>query len=257
MGGNTRELARSGRRSEPGLWICAYCLGWLARLTRDHIFATSWNPVPNPISEWTVGAREACNHRFGKLEINLRDLLAICLVPGGSFAQTVIARARQNFNPRLAKTDADRRARASRQRQLFATGQFSPDSPVERAVPFSLGNLVASHAIMIPIHGDNLITIVQKWTRGVHLKLTKEFIEPDCEVRVLHLHGQEEEEFVKVVSGLVKIYQVNPSVAVLYAPIPDENGGRPLHLYGFELWRQYRVYGWILDPRAIQELKQP
>jgi len=56
-------------------------LEWFASLTRDHIFATSWNPLGNANAEWSVGACEACNHRFGELEINLRDLLAICLVP--------------------------------------------------------------------------------------------------------------------------------------------------------------------------------
>lgn len=202
-----------------------------------------------------MGACAACTHGFGELEINLRDLLAICLVPHGSLAQKAITVARQNFNPRLANTEADRGARASRQRQLLATAQPLFEPPTKGAVPFSLGNLKAGHAIAIPIDGDKLIEIVRKWTRGVHFKL-KEFIEADFEIRVLHLHGEEEEQFVRVVSGVMELLDVNPSVGVLHAIIPDEKGERRLHLYGFNLWDQYRVYGWILDPRAVEELKQ-
>jgi hypothetical protein len=72
------------------------------RTARDHIFAKSWNPHRNPTHVWTVSACRSCNETFGKMEIALRDQLAICLVPDNPLARAVIAIARANFNPALA-----------------------------------------------------------------------------------------------------------------------------------------------------------
>jgi len=46
--------------------------------------------------------------RIGRIEITLRDQLAICLVPNNPVAHAAIAMARANFNPLLAKTEISR-----------------------------------------------------------------------------------------------------------------------------------------------------
>jgi hypothetical protein len=60
-------------------------MGWFKRgqITRDHIFSRSWNPDKRPTHQWTVGACHNCNGAFGKIEIALRDQLAICLAQTG------------------------------------------------------------------------------------------------------------------------------------------------------------------------------
>jgi len=137
-----------------------------------------------PTPQWTVSACQNCNAAFGKIEIALRDQLAICLVPNNPVAHAAIAMARANFNPLLAKTEIDARARAKRQRQLFAEASFVFSPPPKGALPFTPANLdKEGYGIKIPINTDDLVKVVQKWTRGVHFKLTGGFIEPDHEIR--------------------------------------------------------------------------
>jgi hypothetical protein len=53
----------------------------------------------------------------------VRDQLAICLVPNNPVAHAAIVMARANFNPLLAKTEIDARARAQ-----HINGQLGPNT---------------------------------------------------------------------------------------------------------------------------------
>lgn len=218
-------------QSQPRQKRCVYCLDWFSRkeITRDHIFSKSWNPVRKPVQQqWTVAACHSCNNQFGKLEIAVRDRLAICLVPNGPLAKKAITIARKNFNPRQAKTESERRARTSRQQQLFAGARFV-GAPKD-ALPFTLANLSQGFGIAIPQDADNLIRLAQKWTRGVHFRLTKGFIESDYEIRVFHPDEVSEDQLIKMVQPIIKCYDLNPSAQVLHAVIPDDKGREPIHL---------------------------
>jgi hypothetical protein len=110
-------------------------------MTRDHIFSRSWNPDKSPTHQWTVAACQSCNNAFGKVEIALRDQLALGLAPNSPLAIAAIKMAVKNFNPASAKTEIDARARAKRQRQLFADAQFVFSPPPKGVMPFTVPNL--------------------------------------------------------------------------------------------------------------------
>ena len=84
---------------------CVHCLEHVDALTADHLFPRSWYPTTTPITleKLKFPACGPCNNEYGRLEEDLRLLLAACVDPKSVAAAGIWAKACDSIDPDKAR----------------------------------------------------------------------------------------------------------------------------------------------------------
>lgn len=220
---------------------CPYCLSDLPKsaMTKDHVIAKSWYPQPSN-SRVTVRACMSCNHTIGKLEQDLLLKLGMCIDGTGPAAAGVVDRVLRAYNPAYGKSDRDRKLRQRRREEIIRSLISIEGDPPKSTLPFTLSNIAKGSRSALTISANDLNRVIEKWVRGFHFHMLKDFIEPDDEIEIYHVSDDAAERAFGDIVKFGTVVRAGPGVAVLQ--VTKAEGGLRVTLYGFNIWDQFRAY---------------
>lgn len=169
---------------------CVHCRKRLEKKTKDHVFPASWYPDSTPanVQRWTVPSCEACNNKFGAMEVKLLVRLAMCIDPRKQEASGVWQRARESLGIGVTGLDQkEARIRKALKDEIMREAKLYDGSLDAHVIP-RLGphaGFPKESQIQIEISANAVQEVAKKILRGCEFWLGNgRIIEPPHELEV-------------------------------------------------------------------------
>ncbi len=172
---------------------CVYCLVFLKKLTKDHVFPQSWYPesTPKNIEKWTVPACVSCNNKFSQMEEELLDRFSMC-IDESSVAFYGVGKKMQSLKKREVVSNSNKI------RFILDTIKNYIPYPYEEGNKNVLKGGTPKEGVrgrlMIRIPTEKLFTVGEKILKGLEFKLRDKLIESDRKVCIIFPHENNVEE---------------------------------------------------------------
>jgi len=152
---------------KPGSGICVHCCAHVEERNWDHVIPRSWYPESTPadLEKWKVPSCLECNSAYGLIERDLLLKLGLCLDSKEVASAGISERALRSIDPKFAKDERDRRARASlRAKALSETIQVDPASA--GSLPGFGGHGAGAKRMAVVVPKNDLVKFGEKVVRG-------------------------------------------------------------------------------------------
>lgn len=228
--------------------LCVHCLA-AEGTTDDHGVPTSWYPDGSAahIARPKAPACRSCNARLAKVEEAVLIPLALSLEPTDPRSAGVPDRVMRSMDPKLARDDADRRARQARRRRVQAR-LFQPPSSVG-AFP-GCGRTETGGELALPLSHSELAIVGEKLTRVIYWSESATYIGQSHAV-VTHVvqPGDDERRVAGLIRGGHRI-EIPPGVFVAVRRAADD----PVSgLLVIELWGRVQLFTSVLPTDAERQ----
>ncbi len=165
---------------------CVQCLNYFNKITKDHVFPSSWYPITTPtnIQRWTVPTCKNCNGKFGKLEHEALIILGLCIDPEKLEAAGLAEKALVSLGLNVELDPEEKQHRVNKAKRILS--RIQPYSPSVKPFP-GLGphqGYPKEDQWMIKGYERDLFAIGEKILRGIEYKLGKRFIERQAKLTV-------------------------------------------------------------------------
>ena len=224
---------------------CVHCLQEVGAITDDHLFPRSWYPTTTPqnLAKWKFPACGPCNREYGKLEEELRLLLAACLDPKADAAAGIWAKALDSINPAKARDPLDAiRRKSARNRFLKRIWEADP-SWANGALPeIHPDRPKGGLALIVPVEATH--KFIAKLVKGTIYLTERRYIEKDQEVTVSLLRPADSQPIVTLLDQFGELHERGPGIRIRKAVAED---ARTNALFVFDIWDQFRFHGSVMD----------
>lgn len=229
--------------SAPGR--CVHCLQHVEVLTDDHLFPRSWYPTttPNNLEKWKFPACRPCNREHGKLEEELRLLLAACVDPKADAAAGIWARALDSLNPEKARDPVDALKRKSARRRFLKRVREADPSMARSTLPEIYSDRPKGNLVLV-VPAKETRRFIEKLIRGTVYLTEGRYIEQDQEVTVSLLRPEDGDPIVKLVEQFGELHERGPGIRIRKAVAQD---AKTNSLFIFDIWDQFRFHGSVTD----------
>lgn len=183
-----------------------------------------------------------CNRAYGRLEEQLRLLLAACTDPKGDSSAGIWRKAYDSISPHKARgpLDAIKRKSASK-RFLQRLREVDPSAP---------GQLPEIHttrpkgdlALLVP--AEDLHRFIEKLIRGTIFLSEGRYIENDQEITVSILGPEDGDPIVALLDRSGELHERGPGIRIRKAAAVDAPTNS---LFVFDIWDQFRFHGAVSD----------
>lgn len=230
-------------KSKPGR--CVHCLKSVSAITADHLFPRSWYPdtTPGNLEKWTFPACSPCNNQYGKIEEELRLLLAACLDPNSEAAAGIWQKALRSIKPEYAKNGLDalrRRIKANRflKRIRAANPEWHANAMPEIYPDRPKGNI----ALLVP--AEEIHKFIEKLVRGTLYLTERRYIEKEQEISVALLRPEDSDPIVGLLEEFGETHEREPGIRIKKGVAEDAKANA---VFVFEIWNQFRFHGAVMD----------
>ncbi len=212
---------------------CVHCLRIVAPITEDHLFPRSWYPETTPpnLAKWKFPACLECNRAYGRLEEQLRLLLAACTDPKGDSSAGIWRKAYDSISPHKARgpLDAIKRKSASKRflQRLREVDSSAPGQLPEIHTRRPRGDL----ALLVP--ADDLHRFIEKLIRGTIFLTEGRYIENDQEITVSILGPEDGDPIVALLDRSGELHERGPGIRIRKAAAVDAPTNS---LFVFDIW---------------------
>jgi hypothetical protein len=236
-------------RSIPGR--CVHCLQNVEAITDDHLFPRSWYPTTTPqnLEKWKFPACRECNSAYGKLEEELRLLLAACVDPKSEAAAGIWERALDSMNPAKARNPIDAIKRKNARRRFLKRLRQVDPSAVDGVLPeIHADRPKGNVALLVPAQDTQ--KFIEKLVRGTVYLTESRYVEQDQELTISLLRPEDGQPIVKLLENFGELYERAPGIRIRKAIAQD---ARTNALFVFDIWDQFRFHGAVMD-RTTEQL---
>ncbi len=230
---------------------CVHCCRLVDELTWDHVFPKAWYPddTPENLEKWKIPACRRCNAEYGELEQDLLLRLGMSIGPEEAKATGIAEKVIRSIDPRAARDEKDRLARARRHvalgRQMIDVDPeaqegvlpgFGPDpDPAKRS---SRG---------VQVSKESLKRLGEKIVRGLTFLLTGNLISDENVLEVLVVDEEKARPLREIVDRHGVLHGRGPGIQVWRAPAE----GDPVSaVYAIEIWGRLKLYATVY-PAAL------
>lgn len=230
-------------KSTPGR--CVHCLQEVDAITNDHLFPRSWYPTTTPqnLEKWKFPACGPCNRAYGKLEEELRLLLAACIDPKGDAGAGIWAKAVDSMDPTKARGALDAiKRKSTRKRFLKRVRQADPSSTNGVLPEIHVDRPKGELALLVPAEATH--KFIEKLVRGTIYLTERRYIEQHQEVTVSVLAPEDSQPIVTLLEQFGELYERGPGIRIRKAVAQD---ARTNALFVFDIWDQFRFHGSVMD----------
>jgi len=168
---------------------CIHCRKYVNQLTSDHVFPQSWYPDTTPLDleKWQAPACGTCNAEHGKIERRLLQRLALGTDPWVPGAVGIGEKALRSFDPHVAKSDKDRKARELARDKVADEFIRIPALPAEGVLP-NIGTVhdrgIKGH-LVTEVNFAEVECVMRKIVRGITFVTTGEVLTEKYNIEVL------------------------------------------------------------------------
>ncbi len=230
-------------KSAPGR--CVHCLQHVDALTADHLFPRSWYPTTTPttLEKLKFPACGPCNKEYGRLEEDLRLLLAACVDPKSDAAAGIWAKAYDSISPDKARSELDKIKRQNAQKRFLKRVREVDPSMARSAIPeIHSDRPKGGLALVVPAKETH--RFIEKLIRGTIYLTEGRFIEQDQEVTVSLLRPEDGDPIVRLVEQFGELSELGPGIRIWKAVAQD---AKTNSLFIFDIWDQFRFHGAVMD----------
>lgn len=228
---------------------CVHCLQEVDAITEDHLFPRSWYPTTTPqnLEKWKFPACSPCNRAYGKLEEELRLLLAACVDPRSDAAAGIWAKALDSINPDKARSPADALKRKSARRRFLRRVREADPSMTNSSLPEIYSDRPKGGlALVVPAKETH--RFIEKLIRGTIYLTELRYIEDGQEITVSLLKPEHGEPIVRLVKEFGELYDRGPGIRIRKAVAQD---AKTNSLFVFDIWDQFRFHGSVMDREVV------
>lgn len=235
------------KRPNPGK--CVHCLKHPVERNWDHVFPKSWYPdtsAPN-IYKWQIPSCISCNSALGAVESDFLRSVALCLAPDDPASSSVVKKALRSMNPAAAKTEKDRKIRASLRQRMLDEAQNGATIPQTGLYP-SLGEKWGrprEEQVAIRIPNDSFRRLTEKVVRGIFYVEDEKFIEPPFAVTFYALGDDRAEPIRKMLDQFGQTYAREPGIVVRRVVAPEDGISS---IFEIEFWGQFKAHACVTRP---------
>jgi hypothetical protein len=195
------------------------------------------------LEKWKFPACKRCNREYGRLEEQLRLLLAACLDPKADAAAGIWAKALDSINPEKARDPLDAiKRRSARKRFLKRVKEADPSWGNDALPEIHADRPKGGLALLVP--ADDTHRFIEKLVRGTVYLTERRYIEQDQEVTVSVLRPEDSEPIVSLLEQFGELYERGPGIRIRKAVAHD---ARTNSLFVFDIWDQFRFHGALMD----------
>jgi hypothetical protein len=230
-------------KSNPGR--CVHCLQQVDAITEDHLFPRSWYPATTPqnLAKWKFPACGPCNKEYGKMEEELRLLLAACVDPKSDAAAGIWARALDSIDPDKARDPVDALKRKSARRRFLARVREADPSLANSSLPEIYSDRPKGRlALVVPAKATH--KFIEKLVRGTIYLTEQRYIEDNQEITVSLLKPEHGEPILRLVEEFGELHDRGPGIRIRKAVAQDATANA---LFVFDIWDQFRFHGAVMD----------
>lgn len=227
---------------KPGNGKCVHCLADPVERNWDHMFPKSWYPdtTPENLEKWKIPSCIPCNDRYGKLERDLMNRLALSLDSKNPASAGLAERALRGINPEKAKNEGDAAARDARARKLLREMLKGEEIAAVNVVPGleDRWNQAAEQQEAIKIPEGSLTAVAEKIVRGIVYREDNVFIEPPYKIECF-LDGEHAKPTKEVLDRQGEVFRREPGLEIRRAAEEEDAQSA---LYEITLWDQLKLY---------------
>jgi len=227
---------------------CIHCRTVMTKITKDHVFPSSWYPDSTPanVQHWTVPSCEPCNKKLGVMEEDLLVRLSLCVDPRKQAALGVSKRALRAFGIGVSGLSEKER----RIREVKKIAFLKSLKPYDKSAdPFTIPGLgphlgfPPEMQLQIEIPADAVHAVAKKILRGCEYWLANgRIIEPPYEIEVFLPSETPEEVSRHLPFGPEYL---GPGCRIRRAVPRDEPNSA---IYEIVIWDSWRLFFSILPP---------
>ena len=230
-------------KSNPGR--CVHCLQQVNAITEDHLFPRSWYPSTTPpnIEKWKFPACSPCNRNYGRLEEELRLLLAACVDPKSDAAAGIWAKVLDSIDPDKARSPTDSLKRKSARRRFLARVRDAEPSMANSLLPEIYSDRPKGGLAFI-VPAKEIRRFVEKLVRGTIYLTEQRYIEDNQEITVSLLQPEHGEPILRLSAEFGELHDRGPGIRIRKAVAQDAKTNA---LFVFDIWDQFRFHGAVMD----------
>ncbi|MBT9612733.1 MAG: hypothetical protein IV108_05640 [Burkholderiales bacterium] len=238
---------------KPGPGTCVHCLKHADKRNWDHVFPQGWYPdtTPQNLEKWKIPSCKLCNDEYGRIEDELRIIFSTCIDPTSARASGIWAKTLRALDPRRAKNEKDRRARAEKKTQLLAK-MLKGDAIPDQAIYPGLGerwDRPRGDQIAISVPANHLKKVVEKVIKGLAYIEDGRLIDAEMEIT----HHVVDQTGAKPIEELLAAFGANhsrgPGIEVSRAVTPEDGISA---VYKITIWGEIVMYATVL-PKSTQQ----
>ena len=229
-----------------GAGTCIHCGEYAEELTGDHVLPEAWYPDSTPpgLEKWQAPSCSPCNADYGKFERRLFQQLAMGVDPWVVGGEGIAERALRSFDPRAAKSVADRKHREAGREKLRRSLNEAESISLDKPVFPNVGTIPPAtdgHYATQTVSWSDLERIVLKFIRGISYLATRQVLPSDYVIRVVRpdAYSRMPEELLRTPAD---VFERGPGFRVYrHAAADDPFAG----LFRIYLWGKYEFFGAI------------
>lgn len=227
----------------------------MQKVTRDHIFPTSWYPENTPLNleRWTVPSCSSCNAKLGTIEEDLKIRMGLCIDPSALPAMGIADDALRAINPRFARDERDRKSREKKREKIIQELM-----PIARNAQGILPNFGPhpgqegrSTLVGIPIPASHIEVVGNKILRGLYYKFERRFVELPLKIDILVVHPEAASPFDNLLHKFGQFHHRGPGIELWRAKASDSE---TTFVAKIIIWGRFEVRGSIVAPVEIGAL---
>ena len=207
------------------------------------------------MEKWKFPACKKCNSEYGRIEEDLRLLLAACLDPKAEASAGIWAKALDSINPDKARDSMDALKRKTTRKRFMKRLREADPAFAEHALPEinpdrPKGNL----ALLVPV--DHTHRFIEKLVRGTVYLTERRYIGQDQEITVSLLRPEDSSPIVTLLEQFGELHERAPGIRIRKAVAADAKTNA---LFVFDIWDQFRFHGAVMDRDSVlvSPLTQP
>lgn len=209
------------------------------------MFPRSWYPstTPENLAKWKFPACGPCNKEYGKLEEELRLLLAACVDPKADGAVGIWAKALDSINPEKARNPLDALKRKSARRRFLARVREADQSMANSSLPEIYADRPKSRLALL-VRAKEIRRFVEKLVRGTIYLTEQRYIEADQRITISLLNPEDGEPIMRLLEDFGELHERGPGIRIRKAVAQDAKSNV---LFVFDIWGQFRFHGAVTD----------
>lgn len=235
-----------------GAGYCIHCRRHFDQLTSDHIFPEAWysDATPADLEKWQAPACKGCNAEYGKIERRLLQRMALATDPWVPGASGIGEKALRSFDPRVAKTEKDKKHRkAARDKMARESERVDVLPDVDVLLP-NVGTIQegTNGYLTIGVDEIDIGRFVKKIVLGITYLRTGTVLPAQYEVRVIRPseHSKIPDEWLATSR---EIFERLPSFVVHRHYVPDDPF---MAFFRFFLWERFEFVAAIIKKTVVQ-----
>jgi len=224
---------------------CVHCLEYVGALTDDHLFPRSWYPTTTPsnLEKWKFPACGPCNRDYGRLEEDLRLLLAACADPRADAAAGIWAKAFDSIDPEKARSPIDALKRKSARTRFLRRVREAEPSMSRSSLPEIYSDRPKG-TLALEVPAEETHRFIEKLIRGTVYLTEGRYVEKDQEVSVSLLRPEDGQPIVTLIEQFGALHERGPGIRIWKVVAEDAETNS---LFMFDIWDQFRFHGAVMD----------